>query len=306
MEISSTLMNTGLFAEDQNTAPAYKRLKMTLGYDGSQFHGWARQPNVLGIQQVIEEALATLVRRNIHVTVAGRTDAGVHARNQVVHFDLTEDEYNGLPRRAPLSPPDALVRRINGILAKQDGALWVSGAQLAADGFDARFSAISRRYSYRIADGVQRWDPLGRHITTWHREPLDIDLMNAEAASVLGRHDFLTFCKPRDFATTIRTLQEFTFRRNEEGIIVAHLLADAFCHNMVRALIGSAMMVGDGREAPGFMASRLEQMVRDSKTKLAHPRALVLEEVTYPADELLEARAQQTRAKREADDVDPR
>ncbi|GAA1413196.1 tRNA pseudouridine synthase A [Glutamicibacter uratoxydans] len=279
-------------------------MRMVLGYDGAAYSGWARQPNVIGVQQLVEEALETLIRRRVRVVVAGRTDAGVHARRQVVHFDLTQDEFDALPRRAPLAPGPALVRRINGILGRQDGAVWVHEAQVAPEGFDARFSALARRYSYRIADGLERWDPLTRHLTTWHRSALNVEAMNAEAQSVLGRHDFLSYCKPRPDATTIRTLQEFTFERGEDGLIVAHLKADAFCHNMVRALIGAAMMVGDGREEPGFVASRLQAMVRDSKTKLSHPRALVLEQVYYPDDDQLAARAAQTRAKREHDDVE--
>ena len=293
----------GALVTDGSAAPATIRLRMVLGYDGSAFHGWARQPNVLGVQQVVEEALFTLIRRPVRVTVAGRTDAGVHARAQVVHFDLTPEEYQQLPRRSPLAPAAALVRRINGILGAQDGAVLVLEADRAEDGFDARFSALRRRYSYRIADGLRRWDPLTRQLTLWHRQELNVEAMNTEAASVLGRHDFLTYCKPRPDATTIRTLQEFTFTRGTDGVIVAHLVADAFCHNMVRALIGAALMVGDGREQPGFMAQRLALMVRDSKTKLAHPSALVLEEVSYPAPGELAARAEQTRAKRRVDEA---
>ncbi|MGP7814250.1 tRNA pseudouridine(38-40) synthase TruA [Glutamicibacter soli] len=294
----------GTVAVGETRTPAWIRMRMVLGYDGAAYNGWARQPNVTGVQQLVEEALETLIRRRVRVVVAGRTDAGVHARRQVVHLDLTQEEFDGLPRRSPLAPGPALVRRINGILGRQDGAVWVHEAEVAPEGFDARFSALARRYSYRIADGIERWDPLTRHLTTWHREPLDVEAMNREAQTVLGRHDFLTYCKPRPEATTIRTLQEFSFTRTEDGVILAHLKADAFCHNMVRALIGAAMMVGDGREQPGFLASRLEEMVRDSKTKLAHPRALVLEEVYYPNADQLAARALQTRAKREDHDVD--
>jgi len=294
----------GTVAVGETRTPAWIRMRMVLGYDGAAYNGWARQPNVTGVQQLVEEALETLIRRRVRVVVAGRTDAGVHARRQVVHLDLTQEEFDGLPRRSPLAPGPALVRRINGILGRQDGAVWVHEAEVAPEGFDARFSALARRYSYRIADGIERWDPLTRHLTTWHREPLDVEAMNREAQTVLGRHDFLTYCKPRPDATTIRTLQEFSFTRTEDGVILAHLKADAFCHNMVRALIGAAMMVGDGREQPGFLASRLEEMVRDSKTKLAHPRALVLEEVYYPNADQLAARALQTRAKREDHDVD--
>ena len=127
----------------------------------------------------------------------------------------------------------------------------------------------------------------------WHKKDVDVDLLNAEAESLLGRHDFLSFCKPRERATTIRTLTEFTFERDESGIIVAHLKADAFCHNMVRAMIGACLMVGDGREEAGMgCAAALEAAVRDSKNMLADPRALVLEEVAYPDDveEIADAR----------------
>ncbi|MGO3761643.1 MAG: tRNA pseudouridine(38-40) synthase TruA [Glutamicibacter arilaitensis] len=294
----------GTIALGATQTPAWIRMRMVLGYDGAAYSGWARQPNVLGVQQLVEEALEMLIRRQVRVVVAGRTDAGVHARRQVVHFDLTEEEYTSLPRKAPLAPGPALVRRINGILGRQDGAVWVHEAERAPEGFDARFSALARRYSYRIADGQQRWDPLTRQLTTWHREELDVEAMNREARSVLGRHDFLTYCKPRPHATTIRTLQEFTFTRGADGLVLAHLKADAFCHNMVRALIGAAMMVGDGREQPGFLAERLELMVRDSKTKLSHPRALVLEEVYYPEAAELAALALQTRARRTEAEVD--
>ena len=151
------------------------------------------------------------------------------------------------------------------------------------------------------ADGVVR---LARVVDRAGREELDVEAMNREAQSVLGRHDFLSYCKPRPHATTIRTLQEFSFTRGADGLVLAHLKADAFCHNMVRALIGAAMMVGDGREQPGFLAQRLEQMVRDSKTKLSHPRALVLEEVYYPEAGELAERALRTRALRTDDELD--
>ncbi|PRB71369.1 tRNA pseudouridine(38-40) synthase TruA [Arthrobacter sp. MYb213] len=284
--------------------PALIRMRMVLGYDGAAYNGWARQPNVTGVQQLVEEALETLIRRLVRVFVAGRTDAGVHARHQVVHFDLTEEEYLGLPRNSDLEPGPALLRRINGLLGQQQGAVWVHEVDRAADGFDARFSALARRYSYRIADGIHRWDPLSRQLTMWYREEIDIDLLNAEAQSVLGRHDFLSFCKPKPRATTIRTLQEFVFSRAEDGNIVVHLKADAFCHNMVRSLIGGALRVASGREQPGFLAERLALMVRDSKSILAHPHPLVLEEVYYPDDDELAARAALTRARRDVSQTD--
>ncbi|GAA3698222.1 tRNA pseudouridine(38-40) synthase TruA [Zhihengliuella alba] len=286
-------------------APALTRIRLRLAYDGTDFSGWARQPHLPTVQASLEDALALLIRRPVRVTVAGRTDAGVHARGQVVHFDLTEAEVAELTRGRDIDPMYSLLRRLRGVLGRDGHRVLVHEAALAARGFDARFSALARRYSYRIADGPACWDPLTRGITLWHRDPLDVNAMNHEAASVLGRYDFLTFCKPREGATTIRTLQEFSFTRGSDGVITARLVADAFCHNMVRALIGATLKVGDGREAPGWLAARLAEQTRDSRTVLAAPHPLVLEEVLYPGDEALAARAEQTRAKRAAHDVVP-
>ncbi|WP_309081099.1 tRNA pseudouridine(38-40) synthase TruA [Zhihengliuella sp.] len=286
-------------------APALTRIRLRLAYDGADFSGWARQPHLPTVQGSLEDALAVLIRRPVRVTVAGRTDAGVHARGQVVHFDLAEAEVAALARGYDIDPMHSLLRRLRGVLGRDGHQILVHEAALAAPGFDARFSALARRYSYRIADGPERWDPLTRRITLWHRDLLDVDAMNREAASVLGRYDFLTFCKPREGATTIRTLHEFAFTRGSGGVITARLVADAFCHNMVRALIGATLKVGDGREAPGWLAARLAEQTRDSKTVLAAPHPLVLEEVLYPEDAELAARAEQTRARRAADDVVP-
>ncbi len=208
------------------------------------------------------------------------------------------------PAAPTLEPGYALVRRLRGVLGREGGSILVHEAYRAPEGFDARFSALWRRYSYRIADGPARFDPLTRAFTMWHKKDVDLDLLNAEAESLLGRHDFLSFCKPRERATTIRTLTEFTFERDESGIIVAHLKADAFCHNMVRAMIGACLMVGDGREKPGWVALRLEAAVRDSKNMLADPRALVLEEVAYPDDvEEIAMRAELTRTRRKPHEI---
>ncbi|MEE1620524.1 tRNA pseudouridine synthase A [Zafaria sp. Z1313] len=271
---------------------------MDLAYDGTGFSGWATQPGRRTVQGLVEEALALLFRRPVRTTVAGRTDAGVHARGQVVHFDLTPDEYSGLPRGKDIPPETALVRRLRGVMGRYGSEVVVHAAALAGPGFDARFSALWRRYSYRIADGGGRWDPLTRNDTLWFDSALDVDALNAEAAALNGRHDFLSFCKPREGATTIRTLEEFRFDRGADGIIVAHLRADAFCHNMVRTLVGAVLRVGDGREEPGWLALRLGQRIRDARTTLAAPHPLVLEEVAYPADAELAARAELTRARR--------
>jgi tRNA pseudouridine38-40 synthase len=281
----------------------FLRVRLDLSYDGGPFSGWALQPGRRTVQGALEEALHMLVRRPIRVTVAGRTDAGVHARGQVVHLDLTDAEWQGLPRGHELDPAVAMQRRLRGalsrILGDLTGAVEVHRISLAPEGFDARFSALWRRYSYRIADGPALWDPLGRYSTLWHKNPLDVSLLNEGASKLLGLQNFLSFCKPREGATTIRELQRFEFARAEDGVIVAAVQADAFCHNMVRALIGSALYVGEGVEEPGWLYERLLAQKRDAKSILAAPHPLVLEEVAYPSDDELLARAELTRALRE-------
>ncbi|WP_461172059.1 tRNA pseudouridine synthase A [Arthrobacter sp. Z1-9] len=281
----------------------FLRIRLDLSYDGGPFSGWALQPGRRTVQGVLEEALHLLLRRAVRVTVAGRTDAGVHARGQVVHLDLTETEWLGLPRGHELDPAVAMLRRIRGALSRVlgdlTGSVEVHRISLAPPGFDARFSALWRRYSYRIADGPALWDPLGRYSTLWHKNPLDVSLLNEGASKLLGLQNFLSFCKPREGATTIRELQRFEFARAEDGVIVATVQADAFCHNMVRALIGSALYVGEGVEEPGWLHERLLARKRDAKSVLAAPHPLVLEEVAYPSDDELLARAELTRARRE-------
>lgn len=279
------------------------RVRLDLSYDGGPFSGWALQPGLRTVQGSLEEALALLLQRSVRVTVAGRTDAGVHARGQVVHFDVTEAEWLSLPRGHELDPAVAILRRLRGALSRVlgdfTGAVEVHDAGLAPEGFDARFSALWRRYSYRIADGPGRWDPVLRGITLWHKAALDVSLMNEGAQSLLGLQDFRSYCKPREGATTIRELQKFSFARGSDGVIVATVQADAFCHNMVRSLVGSTLRVGEGLEAPIWLHERLLERKRDAKSVLAAPHPLVLEEVAYPSNSELLARAELTRARRE-------
>ncbi|MGM0928689.1 MAG: tRNA pseudouridine synthase A [Actinomycetota bacterium] len=290
----------------------FLRVRMDVAYDGGPFSGWAMQPGRLTVQGALEEALAIMIRRPVRLTVAGRTDAGVHARGQVVHFDLQPGEWHGLARGREIDPGLALVRRLRGVLAKVlggrvgaplpyrdlSGAIEVRRAVIAPAGFDARFSALWRRYSYRIADDAELWDPLFRNTTLWHKHALDVDLLNDAAAKILGIGDFLAFCKPREGATTIRELQKFEFTRGPDGVVVATVQADAFCHNMVRSLIGASLMVGSGEQSAEWLRDRMLAKVRDSQSKLAPPHPLVLEEVLYPDGGELLLRAEQTRAKR--------
>lgn len=298
--------NAATVADSPITEPAAVRIRLRLAYDGSGFSGWAIQPGRRTVQGSLEEALALLFRRPVRTTVAGRTDAGVHARGQVVHFDLTASEYRALPRGKNLTEDEALLRRVRGVTGRIGGEVFVHDARAAAPGFDARFSALWRRYTYRIADGQERWDPLTRTTTLWHPNELDPAILNAEAVDAVGRNDFESYCRPRPFATTIRTLEDFTFHRHDDGILVASLRADAFCHNMVRTLIGAVLRVGDGKEQPGWVRGRIAEPVRDHRTRMAAPHPLVLEEVAYPEDHRLADRAEATRARRRPEDLSAR
>lgn len=276
------------------------RIRLDIAYDGTHFRGWARQPGLRTVQGTLEDALARIVAGAPQLTVAGRTDAGVHASGQVAHLDLDDAQQARLAasRRSESDPVAALARRIRGVLSSYSDVT-VHRTTLAPDGFDARFSAVWRRYAYRIADDVTGYDPLRREFTTTVRAALDVAAMDEAARSLRGLHDFAAYCKPREEATTIRTLLEFGWRRDEEGAIVANVKADAFCHSMVRALVGACVAVGQGRLAVEDVVRLREQATRTSEFAVLAARGLVLTEVGYPEPELMAARAEQTRARRD-------
>jgi tRNA pseudouridine38-40 synthase len=242
------------------------------------------------VQGEIEDALRTVTRsrETYELTVAGRTDAGVHARGQVAHVDL--------PREVWAEHRPKLLKRLAGRLPK-DVRVWA--LREAPAGFDARFSAIWRRYAYRVTDNPGGVDPLLRNHVLWHDWPLDVDAMNEAARGLLGEHDFAAYCKRREGATTIRTLQELSLVRGADGVVTATVRADAFCHNMVRSLIGALLFVGDGHRGPEWPGKVLTAGVRDSAVHVVRPHGLTLEEVGYPCDDELAARAGQARARRE-------
>ena len=271
------------------------RLRIDLAYDGSGFHGWARQHGLRTVQGELERALDTVLRSaGTSVTVAGRTDTGVHARGQVAHVDLEPEVLTASAVRSPEPPTFALARRLNGVL---DPDVRIHRVAEAADGFDARFSALWRRYAYRVADRQEAVDPLTRgHVLAWPR-PLDEDAMNAAASMLIGEHDFGAFCRRREGATTIRTLLELGWVR-AGGLLVATVRADAFCHHMVRALVGCLLAVGEGRRDPEWARAVLVAGVRDPSVTVVHAHGLTLEEVRYPPDEELAERAQASRVLR--------
>jgi tRNA pseudouridine38-40 synthase len=271
------------------------RLRIDLAYDGAGFHGWARQPGLRTVQGELEQALDTVLRvKGTALTVAGRTDTGVHARGQVAHADLDPDVLVLAAGRMSGPPEEALAGRLNGILGAD---LRIRRICPAPPGFDARFSAVWRRYCYRIADAPEAVDPLTRgHVLAWPRR-LDVDRMDDAARVLLGEHDFAAFCRKREGATTIRSLLELSWTRHE-GVLEATVRADAFCHNMVRSLVGCLVAVGDGRRDPSWAAEVLARGVRDSAVTVIQAHGLTLEEVRYPADEELATQAERSRVVR--------
>jgi tRNA pseudouridine38-40 synthase len=272
------------------------RLRIDLSYDGSAFHGWARQPGLRTVQADLEQALDTVLRATgSALTVAGRTDAGVHARGQVAHVDVDPEALEKVPGGRAEVPTDALARRLNGVL---DHDVRIRRVSAAPAGFDARFSAIWRRYAYRVADRPEAVDPLDRgHVLAWSRT-LDLDAMNEASAGLLGEQDFAAFCRRREGATTIRSLLELHWAREETGVAVATVRADAFCHSMVRALVGCLMAIGEGRHQPDWAAQVLAGRARIPAVKVMHAHGLTLEEVAYPSEDRLAARAQEARTLR--------
>jgi tRNA pseudouridine38-40 synthase len=342
------------------------RLRLDLGYDGTDFSGWARQPGLRTVQGEIEQALGRILRLTEPpaLTVAGRTDAGVHARGQVAHVDLPAEALSALDRNhrrsavrepsatfpsdgsvpagpvsagsastgsAPAGPASAgsaptgsaptgpvpgsavgaldvderlatLLRRLAGVLGSD---VRVHRVSVAPEGFDARFSALSRRYAYRVSDAPGGVDPLRRREVVWHNRPLDLDALNAAAGHLLGEHDFAAFCKKREGATTIRRLQRLDWVREGDGVLVATVVADAFCHSMVRSLVGSLLSAADGRRPMEWPGQVLARAVRDSGVHVAPAHGLCLEEVSYPPDAELAERALATRRVRTLGDVPP-
>jgi tRNA pseudouridine38-40 synthase len=262
------------------------RVRLDVAYDGTAYAGWARQADQPTVQGVLEDALATVLRTpSPRLTVAGRTDAGVHARGQVAHVDLPPQ----------VAADRLLLRRLNGLLPLD---VRVRRVSVAPAGFDARFAAVSRTYRYRVADRPELVDPLRRaDVLVWPRE-LDLAAMRAACPAMLGEHDFAAYCRRREGATTVRGLLALGWERPPDGLLVMTVQADAFCHSMVRSLVGAMLAVGEGRRAPDWPASLLTLGARSSAVVVAPPHGLVLEAVEYPSDDELLSRQTVTRNRR--------
>ncbi|MEU8335489.1 tRNA pseudouridine(38-40) synthase TruA [Micromonospora tulbaghiae] len=263
------------------------RLRLDVSYDGTDFSGWAPQPTRRTVAGVLMQTLHLVLGAGTAtgLTVAGRTDAGVHATGQVCHLDLPaavwrEHEGRLLRRLARLLPPDVRVRAMT---------------EVPAD-FDARFSATFRRYEYRVTDAPWGAEPLRRGDTLAWPKPLDLAALNASAAGLVGEHDFAAYCRRKENATTLREVTRLDWRRDPDGILVATVQADAFCQNMVRSLVGAMLVAGDGRRPVQWPAGLLTRRERSSEVTVAPAHGLALVEVGYPADPAEYARrAEETR-----------
>lgn len=273
------------------------RLRLDLAYDGTDFSGWAAQPGRRTVEGELASAWTTLLRAGnpVRLTVAGRTDAGVHARGQVAHLEVDPQAWRQVPGRSDRAPEDAALSRLRGLLPPD---IVVHRVSVAPAGFDARFSALRRRYLYRLCDVPAALDPLRRRDTAVARHPLDGEAMHRAAQQLLGLNDFGAFCKRRDGATTVRTLLEYSWRRAPDGVLEATVVADAFCHSMVRSLVGAVVPVGERRRDVGWPADVMRATRRDPAVTVMPPHGLSLEEVAYPADADLAARAEQARTVR--------
>jgi tRNA pseudouridine38-40 synthase len=266
-----------------------RRLRINIAYDGTAFFGWATQPDKRTIQDLVEEAVARISRGDVESVVAGRTDAGVHATGQVIHIDLPDAVFaDGLTYRD-------LRYKLNRILDEDVRIMDISDAP---EGFHARFSALRRIYTYKILDNNEVIAPLSRYdVAPWYR-PLDVDLMNKASALVLGHHDFAAFCKFKEGGTTIRTLEKYQWHRDSDGLLIAEVVADAFCYSMVRNLVGAVVCVADGRKDPSWMAELLANKERVSDSLVFPARGLSLTRVEYPSNDELLDRARVTIGKR--------
>ena len=275
-----------------NPEGGFLRFRIDFAYDGTNYSGWARQPGLRTVQGAMEEAISGLTRNEVELVVAGRTDAGVHATAQVAHFDLPERDKYGKEWRC-----EDLRYRLNRML---DEDIRISAVSIAPAFFHARFSALRRKYIYKIADGQRQLEPLKRFdIAPWYRH-LDENVMNEASKLLLGEHDFAAFCKTGGVGTTIRRLEKFEWQR-KEGLLVAEVVADAFCYSMVRNLVGACVRVGEGRFATKWIEDVLENRERVSESLVFPARGLTLVAVEYPLDNELEARAKITIARRDED-----
>lgn len=301
------------------------RLRLDLAYDGGDFYGWAKQPTLRTVQGVLEDALHKVLRVNkddasepLRLSVAGRTDTGVHASYQVCHLDVSEFVLQNCVGHTNLTPVKALEYRLCGVLPKD---ISIHSVSIAPSGFDARFSALDRTYVYRISDAANRanLDPRMRGFVLQLDYDLNVDAMNQAASLIVGLHDFGSFARPNPGGTTIRCVKKAVWNRVfqgsclskstgkipciENGLLEFTIVADAFAHNMVRSLVGACVQVGCAKRSVDWFKNKIENPIREGSTGPIAANGLTLEYVEYAKDEELGTRANAIRAKRTIEEL---
>jgi len=299
------------------------RLRIDLAYDGTDFYGWAKQPDMRTVQGEIERVLHTVLRvpegdddEPLRLTVAGRTDTGVHASHQVCHLDINEETLARCVGHMQVEPVMALKRRLQRMLPND---IAIRSIEEAPEGFDARFSALERTYVYRIADRSSEIDPRIRNCVLHIDDDLNIEAMNKAAEMTIGLHDFGSFATPNPGGTTIREVKTAYWRRIpqhpliddgttmgeqyrtpalESGLLCFTIVADAFARNMVRSLVNGCVQVGIGKRSLDWFAGKMATPLREGSTGPIAPQGLTLEHIEYPEDDQLAIRAEAIRAKR--------
>lgn len=292
-----------------------------MAYCGEEFFGWAHQPGMRTVQGVLERAITTASRHRAELTVAGRTDAGVHAAHQVAHLDLPRGRLVALSTD-PTRSAGQLCKRVNALVMRElnhsragrevsengervriaehvGTSLVVHQIRCVSSDFDARFSALQRHYRYRIADNPSSFDPLRATDTWWAGRGLAVDRMQRAAVKLLGEHDFLSLCKPRPGATTIRALTALRVLRDATGTVLIEVSADAFCHSMVRSLVGALTAVGWGQRPENWVDDLVKYPSRDHGVAVVPAHGLTLLGVDYPDEDEWAAQAMRSRRLRE-------
>ncbi len=272
-----------------STPGGLTRFRIDLAYDGTDFSGWAIQPGLRTVEGELKKALEVIFDE-IHngLRVAGRTDAGVHALAQVAHVDFSETQAKRVKSGLP--------KKLNALLPRD---IRIHSFEQAAAGFDARFSAVSREYQYRINQSEFE-NPLSGRNQLWHKYPLNVQGMQEASKVLIGLHDFAAFCKPRPGSTTIRELKRLEISHLENEIVI-DLEADAFCHNQVRSIVGALIAVGESKISKEELSEILNGKERIGKFKVVGPEGLSLKAISYPADELLASQAEKARNMRSLD-----
>jgi tRNA pseudouridine38-40 synthase len=263
------------------------RLRVDIAYDGSDFSGWAVQRNLRTVQGELQRVLTHLAGEEIELTCAGRTDAGVHARGQVAHLDAEATEQLTAARINRALPGDIRILSVTEVTPE----------------FDARFSALWRRYSYTVCDDPRGPEPLRRRRQLAIGRELDLEAMNQAANPLVGEHDFTSFCKLKEHGSTVREILDLRWERCVDerrgiGTAVMHVTADAFCYSMVRSLVGALIPVGEGRKPIDYPKQALDMKAREAGVIVMPAHPLVLEEVGYPPASEWANRQQETRAVR--------